>query len=155
MKKLIYILMLLAAPVVATSCSSDDDLPEVVITASFDGLWGVNGQYYAVANETLQVESVQAAGLGGKPAALSNVTYFWNGVFVGQTLVSPFSYGIVPQDAGRGLLAIHMMILQEDKTVTSGTMNVGISVVNSEDDLPEGAEPVNKLEVRMTPGENS
>lgn len=156
MKKLIYLLMLLAAPIIGTSCTSDDDLPEVVITMNVDGLWQLNGQYYGIVGQPVEVQSLSAAGLDGKPAALSNVNYFWDGQLMGNTIVSPYTFtfetdGLTP---GRDLLTAQMMILQLDKTVVSGVLNVGISFVGSEADLPDGVTPLTEIQTQMTPGKN-
>ena len=156
MKKLIYLLMLMAAPIFATSCTSDDDLPEVVITMNVDGLWQLNGQYYGVVGEPIKIESLSAAGLGGNPAALSNVNYFWDDTMIGSTIVSPYTFTIETDGltSGRDMLTAQMMILQQDKTVVYGALNVGISMVESQEDLPDGVTPLTVIETQMTPGSN-
>ena len=57
MKKILYAL-LLALPFALSSCSNDDELPEVNISVDYSGATEVDGVYYVIEGEELMARAL-------------------------------------------------------------------------------------------------
>ena len=68
MKKFPYLLLLLPLGFLA-SCNSDDDLPDVDITVTFDNVVEGEDAIYVVKGDTLKIESITCKGNDNKQAA--------------------------------------------------------------------------------------
>lgn len=143
MKKFIYLaLALFALPFALTSCSDDDDLPNVDYTISIaDGyLDPATNTIYVVQGNTLRIESLSVKNLDSdKPATLNYADYYWDYEYIGGTQIIPFAYNIDVTEAtpvGQHLLTIKTMVLAVDKEPGVGIVNYPVQVVASEDDMP-------------------
>ena len=85
MKRLFYLLFIL--PLILVSCDDDNELPDVKFNVEISGGKNVNGIIYVVKGDTLTVEKVEILSHNTKGAAMGEVSYFWDGLFL---LTNPF-----------------------------------------------------------------
>ena len=130
MKKLLYLLLLLPLGFLA-SCSDDDDLPAVEVTVNIDN---------AV---PLTVQSINVESLNGKATGISGVNYVLDHVGLGYNIVSPFGAQINPAylPVGNHLFTLSFDVLQVDKSIAYAQLSTIVTVVESAEDLPDGATP--------------
>lgn len=152
MKKLFYLLYLLPVAFFA-SCNDKDDLANVDLTLTLGGVTQTeeNGVFYTVAGEEITIEKVGVKSLTSKDAALANVMYYFEGfpvMFDPETSV----LGIDTEDfeAGTYTLSLTGQILQVDKTLTNFASSYSIVVVESSEDLPEGAPEIGSYSITRT-----
>ncbi|MDE5840997.1 MAG: hypothetical protein K2H49_08755, partial [Muribaculaceae bacterium] len=80
MKKLLYLLLVLPFTMMFSSCSNDNDLPNVEITMSFDNAAVSDGTVYVVQDSVFSITGISTKALdSNQQAAIANVRYFWNG----------------------------------------------------------------------------
>ncbi len=146
MKKLFYSMLLAVLPVMAmslASCSNDDDLPDVNIALDVENGTMVDGTIYVVQGDTLNVTGISVTNNeAGKNAAVTNVRYYVNGYFIGESLFSPFpAYTITDEETPVGSydLGVACTVLAPDKSIASAALNYPFKVVASADDIPGGA----------------
>lgn len=147
MKKLLLSLIL-ALPLMLTftGCSDDDDLPEVNVTFTFQNAVAKNGVIYAVESKPLGISNiVTRAANSDKDAALANVYFYWNYIPAPGITWSPLPIYISLEkmplvENGANRLGLEATVLEVDKTMSHCYMEVPIVVVDSEEDLPAGAE---------------
>ncbi len=143
MKKHFLPLMLLALPLLfLSSCNDDEDLPNVDITVSFEGLYQADGQLYAVRDIPLKINSITVTPVGAtKEAALGSVRYYCNGVFQGTSVLSPYeaSFNVTDVPDGPNVLGLEMGVFQVDKSVAWANLEFKFYVVDDEASLPDGA----------------
>lgn len=146
MKKIIYLtLALIALPFVLTSCSDEDDLPNVdyVIEVSGGYIDKTDGVIYAVRGTTLRVESLSVINLdSNKPAVINHVQYYWDFIYLRDVWLAPYKIDIeidknIP--LGRHKLTAKTEVLAVDKELAIGVVDYTVKVVESEDDIPETA----------------
>lgn len=142
MKKLLYLLMLLPLGFLA-SCHDDDDLPSVDVTVNIENAVDANGHLYIVAGEPLTVQGITVEGLGGKTAAISGVNYVLDHVAMGYTIDVPFGGQINAAylPVGNHLFTLAFDVLQVDKSIAYAQLSNIVTVVESAEDLPDGATP--------------
>ncbi len=142
MKKLLYLLLLLPLSFLA-SCHDDDDMPSVDITVNIDNAVDADGKIYIVSGEPLTVAGITAEGLGGKAAGISGVNYILDHVGMGYTIVSPFGGSISSAylPVGNHLFTLAFDVLQVDKSIAYAQLSTIVTVVASEEDLPDGSTP--------------
>lgn len=142
MKKLLYLLLLLPLGFMA-SCSDDDDLPSVKVGVTFENVVDSNGHLYIVSGEPLTVSSIDVEGLGGKEAAISGVNYILDHVGLGYTITVPFSGTVNAAylPVGNHLFTLAFDVLQIDKSIAYAQLSNIVTVVESADQLPDGATP--------------
>lgn len=142
MKKLLYLLLLLPLGFLA-SCDSDNDLPDVDITVTFDNVVEGEDAIYVVKGDTLKIESVTCKGNDNKQAMVNEVTYVLDGFPLGTSIIAPYGATIATDNfsAGKFLLGLRMNVLQVDKSLAFGVISFGFKVVDSADELPDGKEP--------------
>ena len=99
MKKYIYFLLMLLPLGIMSSCSDDDDLPDVDITVQLDKVVDQGNRIYVVQGQPLVVTGVSAKGLGGKEALVTGVSYLWDRIEVFYTRVDPFAFSISTSSA--------------------------------------------------------
>lgn len=136
--------MLLAVmPVLAlslASCNNEDDLPDVNIELNVENGTMVDGTIYVVQGDTLNVTGITVTNNeAGKGAAVTNVRYFVDGYFIGESLFSPFpAYNITVADTPVGSydLGVACTVLAADKSIASAALNYPFRVVASADDIP-------------------
>lgn len=146
MKKLFYSFLLAVLPVMAmslASCSNEDDLPDVNIALDVENGTMVDGTIYVVQGDTLNVTGITVTNNeAGKAAAITNVRYYVDGYFIGESLFSPFpAYTVTDAEtpAGSYDLGVACTVLAPDKSIASAALNYPFKVVASADEIPGGA----------------
>lgn len=139
-KKLIYILF--AVPLMMLSaCSDDDDMAQVDLTFQLSGVTLVDDTFYTISGETVSVDGVVAKSLTSDPATIQRVQYTLDGFRLPIELDNPFGTEFSTTDFGLGTHRLGMsgVVLQEDKTITEVAVQMPLKIVESIEDLPEGA----------------
>lgn len=149
MKKLFYLLILFPLSLMMASCSDDDDLAQVDVSLDVTGVTEYNGDYYTVVGEEITLDNVKAVSLTSQPATIQRVAFFIDGVEVFGTIEDPFSASFSTEGFRIGTHVVTMtgIVLQVDKTMTQIGMRVPINVVESEEDLPEGAPEIGTVTI--------
>lgn len=140
MKKFIYLLLILPT-LIFTSCSNDDDLPQVSFDVAFSGATNVDGTFYVVADSTFSIDAITVTPVDGtKEAAIGAVTYFWDYMAFGGNLTPPFGVSINTGDVGPGnhVLQFEASILQVGKSIAVAYFTYPIKIVASETEIPSG-----------------
>lgn len=145
MKKIFYSILLAVLPVMAmslVSCSDDSDLPDVNIALDVENGTMVDGTIYVVKGDTLNVTGINVTNNeAGKGAAVTNVRYYVDGYFIGESIFSPFpAYTITDAETPVGSydLGVACTVLAADKSIASAALNYPFKVVESADDIPSG-----------------
>lgn len=144
MKKLFYLLLALPFALMVSSCTNDNDLPNVDVTIAFDNAAVKEGTVYAVEETGLQITGITTKAVdSNKQSALVNVDYFWNRIPApGLTFGSyPLELNLAEMplvEKGANSLDLYGKLLEEDKSIANFTVSIPIVVVESEEDLPEG-----------------
>ena len=155
MKKLFYLFMLLLPLGFITSCSNDDDLPDVNVTATFDNVVDDAGVLYVVKGDTLKLESLTVKSNDGKNAIITSVNYSFYNIPPFAVLFAPYSVNFLTDDLASGYvypLNAAFVIAQEDKSLANATLQYSIAVVDDASALPGGEKP-GKVEItnRLSP----
>lgn len=153
MKKLLYLLFMLPLAIFA-SCSDDKDLPQVDFTITVSNVAKANNAFYAVKGDVVTIDQVSVASLTDKQATVTGVRYFLNGMPIFGTIEDPFSCNIETENLNAGSYTINVTstVLQVDKTIANCAMNYPLTIVETADDLPEGAEiGTQSMTVRIQP----
>lgn len=142
MRKLLFILMSVCLlPIGLSSCSDDDDLPDVSIDVKLSGAVCHNDTIYVAIGDTINITSITVTNREkGKKAVLGGATYFWDYYRIGATNLEPYSYSIYisPQTVlGNHSLEIVCPVYAEDKSTAEAYIFYNVLVVESEDDLPD------------------
>lgn len=147
MKKFIS-LFLLALPFVfgATSCSDDDDLPDVSISVSLENAKKVDGVIYVVQGDTLKITSINVKNNeAGKNAAITEAEYFWDYIPLQISIIPPYGISIPTSKdegdvagtpLGNHLLQIKMPLLAEDKELATAMLVYTVKVVATPEEIP-------------------
>lgn len=151
MKKFLS-LLLVALPLsfFFTSCSDDDDLPDVSMNISYENARMSGDTLYVVQGDTLGITSINIKNNEpGKKAIVQSANYH----FLGRsyvTIIPPFrffvatsgdpeSYDYIP--VGKYPLVIYVDVAAEDKSLATGAMPYIIKIVASAEDIPADAVP--------------
>ena len=151
MKKSIYLSFLLPLVLLA-SCSSDDDLADVNVNLTLDGVTVADNNFYTVEGNDVTVENLSVTSLTDKPATIVNARYFLNGV----PLVPSFSqyetigFSTTGLKPGSYNFEIAATVLQVDKSITAIASSYTINVVENEENLPEGAPEIGSYTLTLT-----
>lgn len=143
MKRLIYCLLALPMLFMASSCSNDDDLPEVSFKISFSGMTYVDGTFYVVQGTDFSIDGITVTPADGtKEAAIGAVTYGWDYMDVGTVIEPPFGSTFTTEalEPGNHVLQMEASILQVDKALAIGYFTYPVKIVASADDIPAGSE---------------
>ena len=139
MKKFLYLFLCSLPLLFATACSDDDDAPDVSINLEISGGVVSNGTIYGVADSTLTVDAIEVVNHDGKTATLANVFYFWDGIPMGPSPAYPYGYEMtLPEAPGDHVLSIEANLLVVDKPIYNTLLRYRVTVVESEEQLPEG-----------------
>lgn len=152
MKKLFYLLFLLPLAFLG-SCNNDDDVPQVDLTLTLDGVTQNpdNEQFYIVNGTEASVQSLVAESLTDKAAVCTNCVFYIDGLQITDTFIEPFASDIPTAILSPGLhyLQARTTILQVDKSIAVGYISIPIQVVASADDLPAGLPALGTYSVTM------
>lgn len=139
MKKLLYLLLVLPFAMMISSCSSDNDLPNVNVNMTFDNAAEKDGSIYVVQDSVFSITGLTTKAVdSNKQSAIVNVKYFWNGLPAPDLTWSGFPMEINLSKAGRNVLSLQATLLEVDKSMAFATINVPIVAVDKVEDLPAG-----------------
>ncbi|MDE7468157.1 MAG: hypothetical protein K2M61_07365 [Muribaculaceae bacterium] len=142
MFKKFLLALAVAVPAVAfTSCSDDDDLPDVNFDVAISGGTVVDGTIYTVAGDTLTIDGIKVVNNENKNAIISYANYYWDYRYIGQNPVEPFGYQIYISEAtvpGKHILEIYTPVFAVDKEPAFAVLAYPVVVVDDEADLPDG-----------------
>lgn len=138
MKKLYY-LLLLALPLIGFSaCDDDDDVPDVSLSATFEGVTRVDDVLYVVSGDTIDVASINLVDRTKKGAVIGSASYFWDYYRLGGTIVAPYGMDIDTQGVpvGNHFLQINVSIYAVDYSPCIGYLGYKVTIVDKESDIP-------------------
>jgi hypothetical protein len=140
MKKLFYLLFVLPLAFFA-SCDDDDDMAQVDLTLTLNGVTLSEGDYYAVQGDTIKIDGVNVKSLTNQAATVTGVRYFFDGYPVFGSIEHPFNCSILTTgiDSGTHTLSLTATILQVDKSITSAAVNFPVKIVDNKESLPADA----------------
>lgn len=143
MKRLNFLALALVAvlPLIFTSCSNDDDLPEVNLSVAFSGASENDGVLYVVQGDNLVIDGLNVTPVAGsKKATLGATAYYWDYQFLGTSIMEPFGMSINTErlPVGEYLLQINTTVFQVDKSVGIAYISLPVVVVTA-DQMPKGA----------------
>lgn len=147
MKKLLYLLLVLPFALAFSSCSNDDDLPDVNVNISFDNVVAKEGAIYVVETDTVKITNIETRAVDtNQPAVLANMRFYWNYVSAPALTWSNFPIKIPMEDMplvskGANVLGINATVLQVDKTMAYASIRIPIVAVEKVEDLPDGQQP--------------
>ena len=144
-KNLPFALLIAALPFVATSCSNEDDLPNVDYSVEITGALvdQETGTIYVAQGDTLNIESITVKNLDSdKNAGITGAEYFWDYNFIGNSPFAPYGYKIYVSDEtplGEHALTIRMGVVAVDKEPAVGIVNYNVQVIPNDNDAPSTA----------------
>lgn len=144
MKKLLYLLLVIPFAMMISSCSDDNDLPNVNITMSFDNAAVKDGTVYVLADDAFSITGLSTKAVdSNQQSAIVNVKYFWNGIPAPGLTWSSFPMDINMEEMplvekGDNVLGLQATLLETDKSMAYTAINVPIVAVENEEALPEG-----------------
>ena len=146
MKKLLYLLLVIPFATMVTSCSNDD-LPNVDISMSFDNAVVKDGTVYVVQDSVFSITGLTTKAVdSNQQSAIVNVKYFWNGIPAPGLTWSNFPMEInmanMPQpESGNNILGLDATLLETDKSMSYCSLRIPIKAVEKVEDLPDGIQP--------------
>lgn len=141
MKKFFYLLLALPLAIFATSCNDDEkDVPNVDLEATFNAAQ-YEGEYYTVQGDVFTVEGLKLINNSGKNGTLGATSYYLDGLFVGTTVVEPFTCSFETSNlpVGRHVLGVSSNLFVVDYPTNIIAAQYVINIVASKDDIPAGA----------------
>lgn len=123
-----------------TSCSNDDDLPDVSFDIEFDDAVIKDGILYVHQNSTFEIESVKVINNDPEKAVtLTGVSYYWDYEFLGANGVKPYGFEVtvgpkVP--TGEHFLEMYTEVLAVDKSPAQALITYRVVVLPADEDLP-------------------
>lgn len=128
-----------------TSCDDDDDdLPDVSFGIAIEGgVFDEDGDIYVVQGDELTIAGIEVRNnVPGQGAALANVSYYLDGVYLGTTNLPPFICRDITGDntpVGEYDLDITCNVLAVDKELAVAALDYDIEVVPDASYLPPTA----------------
>ena len=140
MKKLFYLLFLLPVALLM-SCNDDKDFSPVDMTLSLTGVTEYNGTFYAIQGEDVTIDNLSVKAADGKNTDVANVTFYFDGIPLIGTPVNPFlgTFSTENIPAGTYSLSIDGNLLQVDSSIKVFAVNFPVTIVETAEDLPDGA----------------
>lgn len=145
MKKLLYLLLVIPFAMMVSSCSDDNDLPNVDVTMSFDNAVVKDGTVYVIQDSVFSITGLTTKSVdSNKQSAIVNVRYFWNGIPAPGLTWSNFPMEIdmaqMPQpESGNNILGLDATLLETDKSISYCSIRIPIKAVEDEAALPDGS----------------
>lgn len=145
-KSFFYLLLLAALPILGfTSCSDDDDLPNVDFSLEISGGVSVDGVIYVVQGDTLSIDAVNVTNVDSdKSALITAATYYWDAFRLGISTLPPYGFEIVTGEGtslGKHELAIECPVYAVDKSPAIANVFYPVQIVADEADIPTGDTP--------------
>ena len=140
MKKLYYLFLLLPFSLLM-ACSDDKDFSPVDMTLTLDGVTQIDKSFYTVSGEDVTIEDLQVKSIDGKNTSVANVTFSLNGVPLVGTPANPFLGTFSTEGLAAGTYSINVTgnLLQVDQSIKVFAVNYPLTIVSSEENLPDGA----------------
>ena len=138
MKKLFYLFLLPLA--FLASCDDNDDISPVDMTLTLSGVTQVNDSFYAVAGDEVTIDGISVKAVDGKDTTVANVSYSLDGYLFTGTMMEPFNgtFSTENLSAGTHTIGVEGNLLQVDAAIQVFAATYSLTIVESEDDLPEG-----------------
>ncbi|MDE6301162.1 MAG: hypothetical protein K2M19_05560 [Muribaculaceae bacterium] len=159
MFKKFLLALTVALPAVAfTSCSDDDDLPDVNFDVAVSGGTVVDGTIYTVAGETLKIDGIKVINNENKNAIITYANYYWDYRFIGQNPVEPYGFEIYiseETEPGEHLLEIYTPVYAVDKEPAFAVLAYPVMVVEDASQLPDNGVSTLKTTPNYTKDEPS
>lgn len=147
MKRILYILLALPL-LMLSSCSNDDELPQVEFDVSFSGATNVDGTFYVVKGDMFTMDGITVTPVSGsKQATIGAVSYIWDYIAYGTVIEPPFTMSLQTSNlpAGRHVLQMEASVLQVDKAIAMAYFSYPVVIVDSADEIPSGDEVATSL----------
>lgn len=140
MKKLLYLFLVLPFSLLI-SCNDDKDFSPVDLTITLSGVTESDDVFITVAGEEVTIEGLTAKAIDGKNTALSNITFYLNGRPLIGTPANPFLGTISTEGFEPGTYSISLTgnLLQEGAPIKIFTAEYPLTIVEAQEDLPDGA----------------
>lgn len=140
MKKLLYLFFLLPFSLLI-SCNDDKDISPVDLTLTLSGVTESEDVFFTVVGEEVSIEGITAKSIDGKNSALSNITFYLNGMPLIGSPGNPFqgTFSTEGFEAGTYYISLTGNLLQEGASIQIFTAEYPIKIVESQEDLPENA----------------
>lgn len=152
MKKLLYLLFLLPLALLG-SCSDDDDLAQVDMTVTMSNVTQVGHTFYAIKGSTVKIDGTTVKPAAGKQATIVGVNYYMNGLPMPMAFAAPYAIEFTADlPAGSYILDVTGEVLQVDKSITNMLAKFPFTIVETEEDLPEGAPEIGTYSSTITSG---
>lgn len=150
MKKLLYLLLLLPAALF-TSCDKDEVSP-FDMTFTMSGVTQSNGAFYTVSGNDVTINNISAKALDGTATQVSNVMFFLDGMPLlnGPWNVNPWSFSTVGLRPGTHTIGVTGYLLQVDHSVKDFSVSYPLVIVDSQENLPEGAPEIGQYSMTVT-----
>ena len=141
MKKIYsFALALLALPFILSSCSNDNELPNVAFNMAVSGGVMDNNTIYIVRGDTLNIESLNVTNLDSdKAAAVTDAQYYWDYNFIGANPFAPYNFSIDVGDStavGDHMLTVRAGVIAVDKTPAFAIVDYPVVVVADSTQMP-------------------
>lgn len=139
MKKLLFLIAAVVLPFIGlTSCSDDNELPNVDVRVKINGATRIDDTLYVVRGDLLEIEGIYIIDNNKKGAMIADATYYWDLLRVGYTDRPDFGMKINTEELllDKHNLQITMTILVVDYPVCFGTVVYRVVLVDSADDIP-------------------
>ncbi|MBD5357162.1 MAG: hypothetical protein HDR88_09195 [Bacteroides sp.] len=155
-----------------TSCSDDDDLPQVDLTLTVSGVTQYDNAFYAIQGNTettpisdsesdseeeevnpnvVTIDGLKATSLTNQNAGVTNVVYFLDGIIIPPQLGTlNVTIPTASLSIGTHTLSLSATVLQVDKTIANVTLRYPLCIVASAEDLPIGAPEIGTYSVTTT-----
>lgn len=132
-------------------------MPNVDITAAFQGGTQVDGSYYVVKGDTLAVEGMTLVNYGKDEATIGGVRYFLDYMPIGTSIVPPYGIKIITDNlpAGNHLLQAEMPIYAVGYSLCTGYIAKKITIVDEQEDIPQVTVPDNGTETAVFKTDNN
>ncbi|MBD5186224.1 MAG: hypothetical protein HDS92_06420 [Bacteroidales bacterium] len=139
MKRFYYFLLALLPVIALSSCSSEDDLPDVEMSVTYSGATDIDNVLYVVQGNVLSIDALTVTPVdASKKATIGATAYYWNYQYVGTTIREPFgmSFDTATMPVGDYVLQINSTVYQVDKSVGQAYFTYLVKIVANESDVP-------------------
>lgn len=125
-----------------SSCSDDNDLPNVEFNIQIEGGTYLDGTLYVVQGNTLEIQSITVTNKEeNKAAAIASAAYYWDGYYLGTNFIAPYGYEIMTNEdtpLGNHVLQINSPLMAVGKELATSVIVYDVKVVQTEEDMPQG-----------------
>lgn len=150
MKKLFYLLLALPLALLA-SCSKEEVAP-FNMTLTMGNVTTSGTTFYAVQGEDVTIEGLEVQATGNSKTDVANVMFYLDGMpllgIPGAPFNGTFSTANIP--AGQHTIGVSGTLLQVDHSLKTIAVNYPFTIVESQDDLPSGADDLGTYGVTIS-----